>query len=69
LFKSFAAIGTAYEMYSPIVATEVIAEKAVAFPSDGNPKIAAMNTDSQTALTGVCRHRNKVLAPLSHSNI
>lgn len=36
-----------------MVATDVTAEKAVAFPRDGRPKRLATNTDNQTALIGV----------------
>lgn len=39
-------------MYRPIVATEVIAEKAVEFPKAGRAKREAIKTDNQTAFIG-----------------
>lgn len=52
-FNNLQTIGIPYERYKPMVATEVIAENAVAFPRDGRPNREATMTENHTALMGV----------------
>lgn len=51
-YATRSAIGTPYEMYSPMVAIDVAAEKATALPRLGRPRMKLSAQASQTTQAG-----------------